>query len=493
MPKIPEWGEPKGNLTTEPLAPQVNANVAGQAAGATDAAIGTSLDAVVKTGEHFLKLYDDNQEIQAKNAAAQQLMQIQADALNDPDPFTAGARMQVKMATVGQEAAKGIANAQVRNKFLGEYDLDATRTYFSTNTHLLTKQVKVAQANRLEYYDKLNTQYASADPASQQIIMDQFNTQVNTDVRDQLWTPEQGKSFKKSYREDMIKGVVDYDISRETATSVNNSYVLNELKAGAEGKYAMLNNEERAKYTKDTEAKIARNLRLNNFNQGVAQDKNERKMLVEAWNGNLNQSQLDSMALSGGITTSAAKSLKKLMYSDKINPTTDMATYNEARKMQADPNVTPQQLTNYLMENSEKISDADRKDLLNNTFENKPLSDKNLILAATQGLSEWANQKLEPGKADDVVYDFYTKLSKTDVKDFQIQGLAYAVKRQKIMEIYPNTATMEDVPNFVASLNKTSQVYDRKSKLKGKKLVPKPVNVVVENAYPANFDDPAFQ
>lgn len=357
MPQIPEWGIPKQNLTTEPLAPQVSAEVAGKAAGATDMAIGASLDAVVKTGEHFLKLYDDNQEMVAKNAAATQLMQIQADALNDPDPFTAGARMQAKMAQVGQEAAKGIANAQVRNRFLAEYDLDATQKYFSTNTHLMQKQVKVAQANRLEYYDKLSTEYATADPYSRTIILDKLNDQIKTDVRDGLWTPLQGNSFNKTYSQQSIQNQVDQDLLTDPAM------VKKQLQLGENGEYAGLDAKSVNLAIKDADAQIKKLKAVDKVNKETAIKVNENDIMKTLRKkDSIPESTINRMADNGQISERfAAATIKKINSSAAVTAKTDNKTFSYIVDAIFDETNKPEDIRTVLLEENAKgnISNED--------------------------------------------------------------------------------------------------------------------------------------
>ena len=350
MPQIPEWGIPKQDLTTEPLAPQASPEAAGKAASSGSEAMGVALDAVVKTGEHFLKLYDDNQEIQAKNAAAQQIMMIQDEALKDPDPFTAGRRMQQRLVAVGQEAAKGIANAQVRNKFLAEYDLDATRSYYSTNTHLLTKQVKLAQSNRLEYYDKLSTEYATADPYSRTIILDKLNDQIKTDVRDGLWTPLQGSSFNKTYSQQSIQNQVDQDMLTDPAM------VKKQLLLGEKGEYAGLDEKSVTLAVKDADAQIKKLKAVDKVNKETAIKVNENDIMKTLRKkGSIPETTINRMADNGQISEKfAAATIKKLQSSAAITAKTDDKTFSNIVDAIFDETNKPEDIRAVLLEENAK-------------------------------------------------------------------------------------------------------------------------------------------
>jgi hypothetical protein len=357
---------------------------------------------------------------------------------------------------------KAIATQENLNRFMG-YNPETAKV---KNGEAITKIVESA----------INSQILSNPPNALKML---------NDVKDKIPADEYAKLQKKTE-----EGFIDYDIQRDTSTDTEQSFVYKQLQLGDKGYYSFLSADARTKALEKSQLKIGRNRRYSDYMLNKNQDQNERKMLVDWIDGKLDIEVVKNSLLNNDIRRSFGEKMLKKYYS--LAPeNTDYKVYNQIRELQ-NTNTPPEEINKLIIENSDKLNPSDIKDLINKTYSEVDQKQKIMIRYNANALKDWAEKSLLDNNQElssNIVYEFHRRVNQENAQGARIDEIAQELQREKIKELYPPTALMKDVPNFVADRKRLRKVYERESKLRGKSApAKKPVSAIIDSGG-IDFDD----
>lgn len=359
---------------------------------------------------------------------------------------------------------KAVATQENLNQFMG-YDPDTAKV---NNGEAASKIIKSA----------IDSQILSNPPNALKLL---------NDVKDRMPANEYAKLRKESEEK-----FIDYDIQRDASIDTAQSFVYQQLQLGGKGYYSFLSANARTKALEESQLKIGRNRRYSDYMITKNQDQNERQMLVDWVNGNLDIGVVKNGLLNNGIRLPFGERMLKKFYSP-LPERSDYMIYNQIRQLQTS-DTQPEKINELIIENSEKLNPSDIKDLINKTYSEQDKTQKEKIGYNSLALKNWANKNFfsAPEGEDlsgDVVYDFYQRVNKENAQGARIDEIAQEVIKDAIKKEHPQTALIADVPNFIATRNKVKKTYERESKLKARnKPIQKPSNVITGGSG-ISFDD----
>jgi hypothetical protein len=285
---------------------------------------------------------------------------------------------------------------------------------------------------------------------------------------------------------------VESDITREMATTLDDSYIYNQLKAGSKGVYSELPAEERTKALEKIQQKIRSNKIRFEFELNQYQDTNEVQMLVDKIDGKLTEENIKDTLLNQGVRRAFGERMLKDFYKD--HPVkTDIKTYNSIRELQ-NSNASPSEINQKIIERTDKLSAEDQKALINKTFTEQDKKRKMQLAYNSSALKIWAGKNIgfdiqkDSLTANDVVYDFFQRVDKENAQGKRIDEIATEVVKDAIKQHNPSTALLEDTPHFIADRNQIRKVFEKESKLKGKKVQVVPLGTIAKDKILVGYD-----
>lgn len=439
---------------------------------------------VETVGDKWVEAQNTIDYTQAKSVMANGLNEIQSQSEADSDYANSEKRKQ-DIDKLKQTALKGIRSPGLRNRIYGEIDNDAYIGKVKVDNiykkkEILINEIKLDNTIAALIQQKSN---AGTEVESNKINQDITNL-IQANVATGVITPAKGARLL----DDVRLGEIDLDIMKDESVNSKESFVVNELKKGDKGIYKNLTEKERADRLEKAELHIGRNKRLFEFAQEQDQNQNEAGMLIKQIDGTLTIKEVKDNLLSLGIRKSFGEKILKNLYAD-ATAKTDYAVYNQVKEMQLS-NASPAQINQFILDNSDNLSSADKKYLINQTYANADKKQNTIIRYNSNALKNWALKVSDgnTGLANDLTYEFYKRVTESNATDAQIDNIAQELQKEKIKELYPSTALTNDVPNFVADRKKLKKLYSKESKLTGKSASIKPMNAVLGTTS-VNFDD----
>ena len=484
MPQIPQFTG-KRELSVESPNVKVNASdfgVKGKV-GAEGEALSKVGNTLMQIGEKFQEIKDENEFTSAQVTSAKRLNDVYLKAQNNPDIWNAGKTAEEDMTKIADESSAKIGNQLVKNKFMASFEMDKMSTSNKINTLLRTKQLDSVSASALEFLDsKEQSLYTALSGNEQEIIKAEMKSKIDEMVTLGAWEKEKAYKEWAKRESDMRTGQVDHD------ADIDLKGTLEELKKGEKGMYPDLTPDERSKRIDSVGMKIRRDQLINAFQDNRQKDQAEAGVLVSWAEGTLTEKQLKDGLANMEIRRPFAERMFKKLYDD---PTvmTDLPTFVKIRNMQLS-NASVGDINQAILDNGNKLSSTDKKQLIEKTFTETDKQQKEKIKYNSDALKIWSIRNLSTPKNDlsgDVVYEFYRRVNNEGAQGGRIDEIAQEVIKDKIKEASPSTALMADVPNFVAERNSIKRVYDKNSKLKGK--APTPRSSVVTGGNGIDFDD----
>lgn len=364
---------------------------------------------------------------------------------------------------------KGVATQEALNRFMG-YDPETSKV---KNSEIMDRIVKSA----------INSQLLS-NPATALELLNGIKDKISADKYREL-------------RKETETGFINYDIQRDTSTDTEESFVYKQLQLEDKGYYNFLSAEARTKALEESQLKIGRNKRMSDYMINKNQNQNESKMLVDWIDGKASPEGIKNAILSGSVRRNFGEKLFKNFYAD-LSEHTDFSIYNKIREMQLS-NTTPQEINQTILDNADKINDKDKRFLIEKTLSETDIKRNAQIRYNAGALKVWAGNELgrigatpesENSKlSNDIVYEFHRRVNESDAQSVKVDEIAQELVREKIKEFHPQTALIEDVPNFVANRNRIKKLYGKNSKLKGTPVKMQPINVITNNDNGINFYD----
>ncbi|MCK9447120.1 hypothetical protein M0Q50_09740 [bacterium] len=390
---------------------------------------------------------------------------------------------------IGPEITKNISNQIAKEQFMADFNKQIESAKFKIRSSYNKREVNVLQGT-IELGNQNiidNPPEDLHDPLHNTILLNHRKS-YDKAIAVGLYTRDEAQYKWNDFLNKVNEGRLTSDIAKDSATDITKSYVYNQLKLGKEGIYGSLPEKSIGEGLDNIQKKVRRNQYLFTFQQNQNQDKNEAQMLVDSIDGNLNPDKVKNALLGQDIRRSFGEKMIKKVY-DNPNPETDYSIYNKVRELQL-TNATPQEINQFILDNSDKLNDADKKFLIDKTFSETDRKQKTIIRYNVDALKGWAKDKISlmPGASSDLIYEFHRRVNDSNAQGQAIDTIAQELQKEKIKELYPNTALMSDVPNFTASRNKLKRVYEKESKLKGKsQSMNKAINTVVNTGI--GFDD----
>lgn len=431
------------------------------------------------------------EKTQAKNILDKGLMDLQTQALNDPD--TSKERQSYytdQIAKVKQDASGALSIPMHRDQFGLEADNDINLSKVKIQTIFGKKTIYKAIVNSNENLSLQEQAFVNAStPDERKSILEKTYASLDYDVRAGLRTADEAAGISSKLSGKFNKALLTSDVGRDNSSNIDDSFVYNQLKLGEKGAYGDLTPEERGEGLDNIQKKVRRNQILFTFQQNQNQDKNEAQMLVDATDGKLNPEQVKDGLLGQGVRRSFGEKMLKKVYGNP-NPDTDYSVYNKVRDMQL-TDATPKEINDFILDNSDKLSNNDKKFLIDKTFSEVDKKQKTTIRYNADALKNWAKDKLSlmPQVSSDLIYEFHRRVNQSNAQGAAIDAIAQELQKEKIKELYPPTALLQDVPNFTADRNRLRKVYEKESKLKGKSNTnQKPANINAVSSG-VNFDD----
>ena len=466
MPTIPTY-ESKRQLTTETPFIKKSAELEAQAG------IGGILkgagELISDVSDKMLKISNANAESKSDIESTMDFSVYEDEVNKNPDALN-DADNRINMTR--NKVLKNFKDPIARKEYLRKFDLRAIKFKIDLKNNVAKKQIK-----ELEIAGDRSAMLIAENnftPSAKEDIENIYKKQVELGV---LLPAEAQKKIDTALEKNRTTKIAK-DIASDSAITKEQSYVYNQLKLGGSGDYADLTVKERAEYFTKLEQKIRRNQILFQFDSSQNQNKNEVQMLINRDEGKLDISQVKDALLSLSIRRPFGEKMLEKLYA--IHPeVSDYKVYNDIRELQ-NTNASAQEINEKILDSLEKLSAQDTKDLINKTYAEIDKKQKIIIRYNADALKNWAKQNLSlmPEMQADLVYEFHRRINQSNAQGSAIDVIAQELQKEKIKEIYPPTALMNDVPNFVSDRKRLKKVYEKESKLKGK-TQPKPTNVII--------------
>jgi hypothetical protein len=439
---------------------------------------------LAKVEEAREKVRDFRQTNEASLLHSQNVRDIETLARDDPDinPDKYTEELDKKTTEVANTMTDGLAKEQFLVKAKQQNIVTA---YGISNLHR-KQQIDGSKAILLLKKEQLQDGYGDMTDIQRHVAVADWKSTLNDALKSGVANKAELDLIDLNTQKKLQESVLNSDRNKDNATSINESYVYQQLKLGKDGDYPWLSSEDRAKELSTIESKVRRNELLFTFQRNEDHNQNERQMLVDASEGKLTPERVKDGLLGQTIRLSFGEKMLKKVYANP-NPDTDYTTYNKVREMQL-TDAAPQEINQFIVENFDKLSNPDKKFLIDSTYSEADKKKNTIIRYNSEALKNWGKDKLSmmPGVQADLIYEFHRRVNQDNAQGQAIDVIAQELQKEKIKEIYPESALMDDVPNFTADRNRLKKVYGKESKLKGKPLSQKPAG-----AYSAGmgFDD----
>jgi len=475
MPTLPTYNSQRQLTTQQPIATQ-------QGAGQQEEIIGNALGAVRDVATKWSDAMDVMQETSSRVKLASSLLDIEQKASIDTD-YNNSETYYREITKAKSDALKGITNKSLSQKLSLEYDLDTNISNIKVQNIF---QKKLIANQEVQLYSLLQTLEQKRYNAMSQTEADQIDKQMKVSIDSmvpQFVQPDVAYKLWNDIQTRVGANIIDRDIHNEVATDKNDSYILKELKKRSSGIYSQLDEKIRNQKIDEIENKIKKNSSDFFSNKETTKANNTFQMLKDLSNQTLTPETINNAVFYGDMDQQDGEKLKSKMLVP-IQPETNRLVYDRLRKMQSS-GVKQKEINKFLIDHFEQITDKDRLDFLNNPISKE---DNARVSYNADALQNWAISNLYDNKqgkdySPEILYDFYTHLQGKSGQ--QIDDLAQEIIRQEVKKIYPDTALMEDLPNFVFEQKRAKHIYQKQSKLKGKstpvELRPSSVSIEFED------------
>jgi hypothetical protein len=447
MPVFPRTNSNR-QITSSPGAPLESG--AAERATAVSAPI---VDALGQINEKWQVSLDNMQETAVKLNAETAHAKAENDAINDTDINGEQARID-ELKKSSEEALKGVTNKQLQSQLKMQLDHATVMTGLKIKGIYKKKQVSADHVNTEKYLDDLAGNGGLLNEATAKKTIDDK-------VALRFYEREDGDKLFKKYQDNSI----DYDIAKDMATSLNESYVYQELKKGKNGLYKNLSVDTLGKSLDGIQKKIRRNQILGAFNMGQNQDKNEANLLVQKESGTITTTQIKDMILNQDIRRNFGE---KLLDTKENAPAleTKKSAFNKAMEMGLNGKTTGE-INQYLLDNTDKITPQDLQGILEQASVVKDKKSAERLKYNSDALKVWAVKNMgSPELAEEVVFDFFQRVQQDKAQGESVDNIANDIVRTTIKKEIPQTALMSDIPNFVANRKRIKRINAKASKLK---------------------------
>lgn len=420
------------------------------------------VNTITDVGQLWLQAHDTMQITRAKADYETGAAQIEAESQtytgDDKETYFKEKLNKLKETTIGSIDNKGMANL-----LAVEFDKNNALSLLKIKNTAMKMEMVEADINissNVDSYAK-DRQEAATDVEKKDIDRKTYQL-IEENVNRGIITPARGREHLNNYR----LGSVDLDIMRDTSINTSDSYVHQELLKGKEGAYPELTDKERADRLEDSELHIKRNKQLGVRSFKKQQRQNEGQLLSDIGTENVTRNKVRDMQISAAIDEKFADKYKEKMY--YVPPEeTNHATYNEI-KMRQLKGADDGTINMRILDGIERLTPEDKDSLLKSRY--NPADEKAISMrASVQALRDWAYDSLAGmtfNKQEEIVYQF---LQKVDKEGVDMDSAMKEIQRSYIKETYPDTTTLDDIPNIVGNRNKLIKVYNRESKAGGQK------------------------
>ena len=436
--------------------------------------------------EDIIKVKADQEYAKAKIEGYKTLLQIEAEASDDNDFQNFEPKYSKRIKETQENILKTIRSPQAKQAFQQDFELKSTYSFYDIMAQGRKRFLKYDEDLRIEETAAAKERYFSASTTQEkQNAKDELAQIFSRRVERRLLNrPEAAVLYKKEIQE-LTKGQLTYDLGRDMALSLENSYTYSQLKLGDKGDYAELSKEDAGRALEEIQLKVNRNKRDFEFQQNINQKQNLAQMIIAQSEGKLTYEEIKTGMLSGAIK---AKDGEHLIKQSKELPaiTTDYIAYTKIRELQAG-GASIDESNQAILENSDKLTPADTKFLIEKSFNEQDKNHNMRLKFSVDALKGWAQNSLSlmPQVTSEIVYDFFNRIDKEKAKGARIDEILIETQKDYIKKYNPDTALLEDVPNIIASRNRIQKVFEKESKIKAKSA---PKQVSIENVN-ISFDD----
>lgn len=297
MPKIPRFlVERPPALTTKAAAERVSPEAAAQG-GQTIVTAGERLQQI---GQRFERLADVHQMTTASTELQRRLQAIEAQALDDPDPFSA-AKYQQAMTQARQSASRRLANPEDQLRLDGQLDQSVLGTQARVNTILRKRQLDASHASMEEHLASLEQQFYRSPPAQQALILSQADALIDERAMLGAISRVDAVRRKQSIRQGWGEGQIRLDMEHDPTGTIQR------LDAGGYDQLVLLDPKEKQALRALGESLQRRRER----EARRAQDEAYRKLHLKAVDGQLTFAEAQQALASGQITPAGYNQLRK--------------------------------------------------------------------------------------------------------------------------------------------------------------------------------------
>jgi hypothetical protein len=247
-------------------------------------------EAISELAQKFGKLRDQTEVNQKKLELANNLDQIEREALEHPDPYKAMDEANAKAKKVLSGTSSGITSPSMRAEYDMEAGLHMQAKLSSLNTVLRRKQVDKSTSVLMQLNDKHEQDFYNAStPKEQQLAKELIKLNTDKIVGLGGMSNEQGYKYIDKKYSDMRVGQASSVIEKDP------EYAYKELQKGKNGIFPDLEETERKKLfdeAKEESKKRGEQIKVDSF---VARDKTQADLVDKLWEGSLDKNTLKQL------------------------------------------------------------------------------------------------------------------------------------------------------------------------------------------------------
>lgn len=441
--------------------------------------VGQTLSAI---GQKMTEAQSFQERTAASNKARGDLADLVFKAKSDPDPKNHDKYIQ-QISKIRDGAVRGVSLRSAKSEFEADFGSMSNAALMDIKQDQRAKIVDMGLASMDGGLKQMASQYAqTGDPARQRQLILQMNSMIDEGAARGFVTADAAQKMKdKNY------AAIGIDKFYADLSSINTPegadqlltalrkgyYEQNGVTIDPEKKKTMYEQAEKYRDKFDKETKAA---------QEITYDQNNRKAMLEMFQGQLTLSELQRRYTSGEIKESDYNTLERKIVTPDYEllagnmregkatiHTSNPELFNGIRQAQLEGAKTPGQIDRMIAAGSAdgKITNQDAAYLTNINATAKPALKDKQILAAASSVKDWATRYLKGGvmdslfggkekaaKIEGAVNEFYRRVDEANpTTEEDIQKIGRLVIQDNMKRDYPELGRMEDVPHVVVDVN----------------------------------------
>lgn len=481
MPKIPQYDSQATIQTRKPTEEAPAVRIPAESFTEQIRAVSQFGITIQNIAEDIIKVKADQEYATAKIEGYKGLSQIELEASQDDDFQNFEPKYTKRIKDTQETILKTIRSPQARQVFQQDFELKSTYSFYDIMANGRKRFLDYDKDLMAQETATTKERYFSASTTQEKQNAKEELAQVfSRRVENKILNKAEAANLYQKELKELIKGQFNYDKGRDMATSLENSYVYNQLKLGDKGTYTGLSKDEVGKSLEEIQLKVNRNKRDFEFQSNINQTQTLAQMIIAQAEGTLDFEQIKLAILSGNLKP---KDGERLLKQSKELPAiqTDYSIYIKIREMQASGEAIDT-INQTILENSDKLTLQDIKFLIEKSFNEQDKNRNMRIKFSVDALKGWTqrNLSLMPEISSEIVYDFFNHIDKEKAEGVRIDEILMDVQKDYIKKYNPSTALLEDVPNIIANRKRIQKIYEKESKIRAK-TTPKQISPVMSD------------